>query len=121
MKLIQEIQNTMLQLTDIQKYILIVVGLSPTSETAYENTEGDIGLVTSRNLLQKFGYITLTETQCMLTNLGNEALRSFNLLDDSGQITETGRKISDEYNYRYNKDNQNGDASSQDFNMLKAF
>lgn len=94
MKLLKELfDNGYINLIDTQKAVLIICAVSATPEQAYETTIGNTNLVSARNLLARLGYINIIQNRLELTNKGDEALIEYNLLDETGNPTETGNNI----------------------------
>lgn len=91
--------NTVL-LTNTQKGILAIIHNSPTPESAYESINGSPSLVTSRNILERLGLISVSGIQAALTDAGQRAALANNIMDDAGNITEEGERLIDDINSR---------------------
>lgn len=89
---INEIVSNDYMLSDYQKEVLLLIALSATPRQAYDSTVGNDNIVTARNLLIKLGFVNYSNNQLMLTDTGQDALISFNLIDDTGQPTPEGVK-----------------------------
>lgn len=97
MKLQQILEQAELTLSSMQKYILIVIHTSQTPVLAFDrimDTESD---KISSEFLDRYGYIKLYQGQAELTPKGSQALVSYGLVDDSGDVTEIGQDIVDNY------------------------
>lgn len=92
-ELFKEYVDYNINLTDSEKYVLIIGAVSQTPEQAYAATVGLQNLVISRNILGKLGFINITDNKLNLTDKGRDSLVAFNLVDDSNQPTETGNLI----------------------------
>jgi hypothetical protein len=80
-------------LTNFQKGVLAVVATAPTPKLAFDQTVGSINLMSARNTLERLGFISIEFGEAKLTNVGNDALVNYNLVDDAGQVTEDGTKF----------------------------
>lgn len=91
MNLIKEFINPeAVQLTSIQKGVLATIATAATPEIAYETCNGVQSLVIARNILRTLGLVRISQGQLALTDQGQEALITNNILDDTGQLTEDG-------------------------------
>ncbi len=98
MKLLQEIINpNTVNLTNTQMGVLIIVKLSPTPEVAYENTNGSEKSVYARNSLRTLGLLRIGNNKIILTPAGDQVILNYNLIDETGKMTERGQKEYDEY------------------------
>lgn len=105
MKLLQEIINpNTVNLTNTQQAVLIIIRTSPTPEVAYEATNGQGQSVAARNSLRSLGLVKVGGNKAIVTANGAQALINYNLVDESGQITESGTDILNSYNKEFNKD-----------------
>ena len=94
MKLLMELISTgYLNLLDNQKLLLLIVKVSATPEQAFETIIGNDNLIAARNTLQKLNYISINNNQITLTDEGTSALTEFNLIDESGNLTDDGQKL----------------------------
>lgn len=101
MKLLQELNMTnpsLLSLTDMQKGALLSIKMAATPNQGYEATSGSENAVAARKSLEKMGLIEVRGNQAITTKEGNESLVSKNLVDETGQPTEDGQSILDEFN-----------------------
>lgn len=85
-------------LTDTQKGVLAIIANAPTPETAYEAVNGTPALVTSRNLLERGGFIQVSNNQAVLTDAGRNAAVANNIIDETGQLTDEGAALIDTMN-----------------------
>jgi len=98
MKLLQEIINpNTISLTNTQMGVLITVKISPTREVAFENTNGSESSVYARNSLRTLGLLRVGGNKVALTPSGDQVLINYNLVDETGQMTEHGQKEYDDY------------------------
>lgn len=98
MKLLQEIINpNTVNLTNTQQGVLIDIKISPTPEVAYESTNGSDQSVYARNSLRTLGLIKVGDNRAILTQIGEQVVLNYNLVDDANQLTDRGQQIYDSY------------------------
>lgn len=115
MKLLKEIINpNTINLTNTQQGVLITIAISPTPEVAYEATNGADQSVAARNFLRTLGLIRVGDNKTALTQSGNDVTVSYNLLNDTRQLTERGQEIMDMFNKMYKQDT----SQENDFDEL---
>lgn len=96
MKLIREfIDPKAVQLNATQKAILATIASSPTPEMAFENCNGVQSFVIARNALRTLGLVRISAASMSLTDAGQDALITNNIVDDMGELTEDGKKLVD--------------------------
>lgn len=118
MKLLKEINlsnPSNLSLTNMQKGVLLSIKISATANQAYEITSGAENVIEAREVLENMGLITLSGKEVNLTQEGEEALISKNLIDDMGEVTEEGQKMLNEFS-----ENKDEYLSMESFDLLKA-
>lgn len=98
MKLLKELMDMSgnVTLMNNQKIVLIVCKTAATPEQAYETLIGDPSLIAARDLLLDMGYLHMETNRLELTELGEDALTSFNLVDDTGRLTDLGANLMSE-------------------------
>lgn len=93
MNLIKEFLNPeAVQLTSLQKGVLATIATAATPEIAFETCNGVQSLVVARNILRTLGLVKINQGQLALTDQGQNALVTNNILDETGQLTEDGEK-----------------------------
>lgn len=98
MKFLQEIINpNSINLTNNQMGVLITVKISPTPEVAFENTNGSEASVYARNSLRTLGLLRVGGNKVVLTPSGEQVLTNYNLVDETGQMTEHGQNEYNDY------------------------
>jgi hypothetical protein len=95
MKLIDLNENV--SLSHHQRYVLLQIKLSDTPTLAFERINQSEADIQSRDLLHRLGFIRLSESQAELTNSGERAVTQYGLVDDTGEVTEIGQELLDEY------------------------
>jgi hypothetical protein len=118
MSLIQDISEAinLPNLTDNQKGTLISVHASATPQQSYEATNGTSNSIAARNDLIRMGMLQQNGNQVILTQKGNAALLSNNLVDNTGQITEEGETQLDNF-----KSNKSEYTNLESFDMFRSF
>jgi len=105
MKLLQEIINpNTVNLTNTQQGVLIDIKISPTPEVAYETTNGSDHSVYARNSLRTLGLIQVGDNRAALTPTGERVVVNYNLIDDTGQMTDRGQEIYTAYKAENKRD-----------------
>lgn len=98
MKFLQEMINpNSISLTNNQMGVLITVKISPTPEVAYENTNGSESSVYARNSLRTLGLLQVGSNKTALTPAGEQVLINYNLVDETGQMTDHGQQEYNDY------------------------
>jgi len=82
-----------ISLSAIQKYILIAIHTSDTPVLAFDRIRDSESDTVSSNMLARFGFIQLSRGQAGLTEKGKQALISYGLTDETGEVTEVGQEI----------------------------
>lgn len=90
--ILQELTKNLI-LSDNQKAVLLISFISATPMQAYETIIGNLGLISSRNILFRLGMINVTSNQLTITDLGKDELVNNNLIDENDQLTDDGRKL----------------------------
>lgn len=118
MSILQEIINpNTVNLTNAQQGVLITIKLSPTPEVAYQSTNGAQQLVYARNTLRMLGLLRVGDNKTVLTDSGSQVLINYNLVDETGQLTQRGQQIMSNFNKQFNKpDDNNGQEDAMDVN-----
>ncbi len=104
-----------IRLTDTQKAVLLSIFSAQTPELAYESTTGSIPVVNARDYLIKTGLIIAGSGQLKITGHGSDVLEDSGLLDHSGEVTEIGLQLIDQFNEQKRK----FDESLSPFRTLK--
>lgn len=76
-----------------QKRVLAKIAAAPTPMVAGEEISKDANLVAARNMLMKLGVITFTNKEAALTDSGTQIATEENIIDQSGQLTATGKQL----------------------------
>lgn len=99
MKLLYELEqmSDAINITENQKTVLLICAVSATSVQAYEMTTGHQELISARNSLTTFNYINVFNNEISLTEKGNQALTDFNLIDEMGNPTDTGKELLNDF------------------------
>lgn len=114
MKLLQEIINpNTVSLTDTQQGVLIAIRVAPTPEVAFQTTNGAQALVVARQQLRSLGLIKIAGNKTALSPNGEQAVTNYNLVDETGQMTERGTAIINNFNKKFNNDSQNDQQDSE--------
>lgn len=97
MKLLNELLDPKsVRLNNTQQGTLAIIFNSPTPQTAYNNTSGADNVVASRNFLEKMGIVKVSNNAVQLTDFGNQAVKAYNIADDTGELTEYGKQLIDD-------------------------
>lgn len=116
MKLLKEFINPdAVQLTATQKAILATIAIAASPEVAYENCNGVQSFLIARNGLRILGLIRIGANTLHLTDAGQNALVTNDLIDETGQPTEEGQKLVDAM--QKEKEIQNNES----FNLISGF
>lgn len=91
---------TTLHLSDIQKEVLAKVKAAPTPHLAWDEISGsatdvDENLATARDVLGNLGLLSVGDGVLEVTPKGEEVMKDENLIDDMGELTDTGRELAD--------------------------
>lgn len=114
MKMLQEIINpNTVSLTDTQQGVLITIKMAPTPEVAFETTNGSQQSVVARTALRTLGLIKVGGNKTILTQNGQHVIVNYNLVDETGQLTERGTGVLNNYNDKFNNDPEAGQAPEQ--------
>jgi len=95
LKNIMEQENILLSST--QKKIILTIYISITPLLAFEEIQDSETDIIAVDLLNRYGYINIYENGAELTSKGQEALVSYGLVDENGEVTDMGQKILDNY------------------------
>ena len=84
-----------LRLTATQKQALVLVASASTPKIAADNVSVGDKMILARDSLIKLGFLTLNdnEDKATLTAKGKEFAKSEGLVDDSGELTDSGKKF----------------------------
>jgi hypothetical protein len=98
MKLIREVNSLLgIELSKAQQAVLAIVAGSSTPKLAQNAISNNINIKVAAKMLGDLGVLKRTPEGLILTDLGNQQLISYNIVDDSGNLTEIGKKLIDEY------------------------
>lgn len=91
MKLLQEVNTlTSIRLSETQKTVMCRIIAAPTEELAYEQVSDGTNIVAARDQLTDLGLITWSEGTAANTESGMQVLKDEALVDETGELTETG-------------------------------
>lgn len=95
MRELKDILLEQMRLNNSQLGAIASIAISPTPEMAYGTLTGARNSVSDRNALERAGYINVNDQDrtATLTDSGQDVLRSENLMDDTGELTERGEEI----------------------------
>jgi len=97
MNLINELVNpNSVTLTSTQLGILATIEDAPTAEVAHERISGTLNLIIARNMLVDLNLITLSENKVALTDAGKTVSKSYNIVDETGGLTDRGQELVDQ-------------------------
>lgn len=86
-----------IRLTDTQQAVLLTIAVAQTPELAYEATsDGEYGTASKEYLLRAL-LITISGNQARVTSNGDEVLSANGLIDETGEISESGKELLDQY------------------------
>lgn len=97
MKLSTLVEQNELTLSSSEKYILLAIHTSQTPVLAFDRIRDSQRDVIASNMLHRYGFIRLATGSVRLTNKGRNALSSYGLVDETGEVTDIGQKIMDNY------------------------
>lgn len=86
-----------ISLSSMQKYILIAIHTSDTPVLAFDRIRDTESDTVASDMLSRYGFIKLYDGQAELTGKGQQALISYGLVDESGEVTDVGQEIVDNY------------------------
>ena len=86
-----------LSLSNTQKYILLAIKISQTPLLAFERVTDNESENIASEMLNNYNYINIYNEEAHLTDKGEEALISYGLTDETGEPTEMGQQIVDDY------------------------
>lgn len=94
----EQVAEDTTRLTDTQRSVLVGIYAAPTPETAYSVTTGAQNVVQAKDQLRRLGLITVNDSNASagVTDAGQQALGNYNLIDDTGEVTDEGSKILDQ-------------------------
>jgi hypothetical protein len=117
MKLIKSlIEAQTPNLTDMQKGMLIAIRSSATPLQAYETANGSLNTVAAKDELIRMGLVQQSGNQLQLSNSGQDALVSNNLVDETGTITDEGNAQLEDF-----ENNKTEFVGLESFDMFKSF
>lgn len=79
--------------SDNQKRVLAKIAASATPKVAGEELSNDANIVAARNMLMKLGLITFSNGEAAFTEQGTRVAQDENILDQTGQLTPTGKAL----------------------------
>jgi len=92
--------------TDNQMKILAMLAANKDKpNVAAKQLSGDANIVGARDLLMKMNIITYSDTDAALTDLGTSLAVDSGIIDDSGNLTDLGNKLT-------STDNQNNEIDN---------
>jgi hypothetical protein len=97
MKLSKLFEQSEITLSSTEKYILLVIHTSQTPVLAFDRIRDSQRDVIASNMLNRYGFIRLFDGSAELTEKGTQALTSYGLVDETGEVTEIGQKIMDDF------------------------
>lgn len=90
---LNEIIDANYALSDFQKEVLVLAAISATPKQAFDATIGNYNLISARNILFNIGMINVNNGELALTQKGQDAVISNNLIDDMNQPTEDSKLL----------------------------
>lgn len=95
MKILQELADAGLVLTDTQKIVLTTIYASATAQVAYESTIGAQNIVNARDTLRRLGLVAVSDSQkvARCTTEGESALENISAIDEMGELTDYGNEL----------------------------
>lgn len=97
MKLQTIMEQSEISLSEMQKYILLIIHTSETPVLAFDRIRDTEPDTIASDMLARYGFIRIFQNQATLTEKGSEALVSYGLTDETGEVTEIGQTIIDNY------------------------
>ena len=98
MNLIKEVNSlTGIQLSKAQQAVLAIVAGSSTPKLALSAIQNNINVKLAAKMLLNLGVIKVTTEGLILTELGNQQTQAYNIVDDSGNLTDSGQKLINDY------------------------
>ncbi len=89
--------NLPLQLSSIQKYILIVAQITDNPAAAFNMLNNTPNVIEACKILNAMGLVELNKEGITLTPEGNNILVNNNLVDENGQLTANANDIISKY------------------------
>lgn len=80
------------RLTDNQKRVLCKIVASPSPAVAADEVSGNQNMAGSVAELSKLGLVTQNGSNVQLTNAGQQVMKDYALVDQSGQLSPDGQK-----------------------------
>lgn len=91
---ISERMVNLTRLTQNQQKVMAKILAAPTPLTAYDEISRGESLIAARDILQKLGMIDVDEDKsATITDKGMSILKSMNIVDDMGQLTDAGQNM----------------------------
>ena len=78
--------------TTFQKQVIAMIADAPTPKLAAAHLSDNQNITAARDLLAKLGVITFSDSEAQLTDKGQQLATDENIIDQSGQLTDDGRK-----------------------------
>jgi hypothetical protein len=97
MKLRNLYEQNEITLSSTEKYILLAIHTSQTPVLAFDRIRDSQRDVIASNMLNRYGFIKLFNGSVQLTERGSQALTSYGLVDETGEVTEIGQELMDNY------------------------
>ncbi len=98
MKLLREVNSLVgVQLSKSQQAVLAIIAGSATPKLAQSAIVDNLNVKVAAKMLANLGVLKQTPEGLVLTDLGNQQLVSYNIVDDAGNLTDAGKKLIDDY------------------------
>ena len=96
---LNNIFENQISLSNRQKYILATIKSAATPLLAYESIVDSEPDVVASKLLARYGFIEVSckEGKAVLTTNGEEAVVEYGIADETGQLTDTGTELVNNY------------------------
>lgn len=97
MKIKDLFEQAEITLSSTEKYILLVIYTSQTPVLAFDRIRDEQNKVIASDILNRYGFIQLGSGTASLTEKGKQALESYGLIDDTGNVTDIGEELTANY------------------------
>lgn len=94
MEFLKILNEFIVQLTEMQKLVLLMTKTSATPLLAKEFVSGKLNLIEAKDFLEKYGLIVSDDNGISITPQGERELEEYNLYQND-QITEDGQQLID--------------------------
>jgi len=101
-----------ISLSDRQKYVLAKITMAATPLLAYEAIVDSEPDVEASKVLHQHGFInvSVTEGNAALTSRGKQATVEYGIADESGQLTDVGTNLVNNYGDRSEESGESGES-----------